>query len=346
MESKAKLEFYRFTLNHKDGSKKTFRDFAIDELKGKASMSNEDIFGLCFDHFVKQFTEGHAKNKKKQKTITFIKDKTKNPYVEYYPTFSKAKNTLSGVINGGPYDKEAIVSDTTNNENNSALGSNMSILLPYFVFAYFPADHFEGFFIVHSHSRADSITDVFRSYVTNLFKGNSYNKATPMVFCPKSFQEKWREDAVIQDMIFSTTVVDSEMSNNPILNTFSEYNVEIKITPKLAKGKKKPQMQTIGNFWDVFKLKGYSKGTNDVKIEEFEKQKIVAKNEVAKTTKVFQWNSTENEFIPVVYLKEIGIAVSERGIPDFKKLKTYCTDLFNNDILKEIRSDKDVHKNI
>ncbi|MDR0606667.1 MAG: hypothetical protein LBG80_20540 [Bacteroidales bacterium] len=346
MASNPKLEFYKFSLKHTDDNRKTFRDFAIEELNGDASMSNDNIFELCFRHFVKQFTEGHAKNKNKQKTITFISDESKNPYVKYYPTLNKAKNTLSGVINGGPYDKEAIVSDTTNNENNSTLGKNMSILLPYFIFAYFPSDHFEGFFIVHSYNRADSITDVFRSYVTELFKGNNYNKAIPMPFCPKNFQEEWRKGAVIQDMIFSTAVIDNQLSNNPISNNFNEYNVEIKITPKVAKDKNKPQMQSINNIWDIFKAKGYSKGSDVIKIEDFEKQKIVAKNEERKTTKTFQWNSTENEFVPVIYLRDVGVAVSENGIPDFEQLKIYCTSLFDSEILKEIRPDKNVHKNI
>jgi hypothetical protein len=74
MASNPKLEFYRFILKDKDEKKKTFRDFAIEELNGNTSMSNDKIFELCFEHFIKKITTQHAKSEKKKKTITLIAD--------------------------------------------------------------------------------------------------------------------------------------------------------------------------------------------------------------------------------------------------------------------------------
>jgi hypothetical protein len=339
--SNPKLEFYRFTLKHKDKKEKTFRDFAIEELNGNANMSNDDIFVLCFNHFVKQFTEGHALSKKKQKTITLIADPDKNPYIEHKPTFNKTKNTLSGVINGGFYDKEAIVSNITNNTENATLEKDKAVLFPYFIFAYFPADHFEGMFIVHSYSKEDSIKDIFRGYVTNVFSGNNYHKAIAKDFCPKSFQEEYRKDAVIKNLIFSTTVIDNQLSNDPIQTAFNKYKVEIKITPISKKGDSRLPITIVTRILDKIKRHGYKKGTESIEVENFETKKLTAENEKTKKPKTFEWNSIDNDFVPVVLLKD-KINVSDSGMPNFNELKTYCSNLFNNEILKEIRPDLDV----
>ena len=189
MASNPKLEFYKFQLNHSDGKKKTFRDFAIEELKADKAVSNEDAFKMCFAHFIKTIETKHAKSDKKKKTITIIANPKTNPYLSSKPAPNIKKHTISGVINGGPYDKDAIVSDIANKEDNSTLGRNKSILLPYFVFVYLPADYHQGFFAIHSNSADESVTTIFRSYMSNLFAGSSYNKAIPEAFCPQSFQD-------------------------------------------------------------------------------------------------------------------------------------------------------------
>jgi hypothetical protein len=51
MASNPKLEFYKFQLNHSNGKKTTFRDFAIEELKAVKTISNDDAFKKCFGHF-------------------------------------------------------------------------------------------------------------------------------------------------------------------------------------------------------------------------------------------------------------------------------------------------------
>lgn len=126
---------------------------------------------------------------------------------------------------------------------------------------------------------------------------------------------------------------------------FNEYNVKIKITPKAVNNKKMLQMQLINNIWNIFKTKGYNKGSESIKIEDFESQKIIAKDENTNTTKTFKWNSTENEFVPVIYLKDIGVTVTD-GVPNFEELKAYCSNLFDNEIHKEMRPDLYVTKSV
>lgn len=341
-----KLEFYRFSLNHKESLPKTFRDFAKDELGGKGSMSNGEIFKLCFEHFIKKLTDEHAKSPKKRKTITLIEDEKKNPYLKNKPTLSQETFTLSGVINGGFYDKEAIVSNIGNKQDNDVLNRDKAILLPYFVFAYLPADHFEGFFCVHSNSREDSITDIFRGYITNTFSGNNYNKAVPVSFCPEKFQKEYRDKAVIKEMVFSTTVLNNELSNNPIITSIDGYKVELKISKIAGKDKKKVSLAAKQVVLDFLSNKGFKKGNGDIDLQNFDRKKVVVEESVgSKHPKTFALESIEKAFIPVVPIENLNVSISsDTGLPDFDQLKTSCAHLFANEILKEIRPDLYVTK--
>ncbi len=50
-----KLEFFRFKLKHKNKPFKTFRDFAIEELKCESNSSEKDSFSCNFKHFIESF---------------------------------------------------------------------------------------------------------------------------------------------------------------------------------------------------------------------------------------------------------------------------------------------------
>ncbi|GAL81070.1 hypothetical protein JCM19274_2244 [Algibacter lectus] len=135
MAENPKIEFFRIQLKPKSKKKeKTFRDFAIEELRGDAGINNDDAFKLCFNHFISKIQIGHSKNPKHKKTITIISDPKTNPYYSLKPTPNIKKNFISGVLNGGPYDKDAIVSNIADKADNAKLGRDKSILLPYYVF--------------------------------------------------------------------------------------------------------------------------------------------------------------------------------------------------------------------
>ncbi|MGB1041207.1 MAG: hypothetical protein ACPGVD_10065, partial [Flavobacteriales bacterium] len=152
MAANPKIEFFRIKLKAKGDKEKTFRDYSIEELGGESDISNENAFKLCFNHFITKLETEHSKNQKHKKTITIISNPDTNPFLYLKPKPNIEKYIISGVLNGGPFDKDAIVSDISNKENNSKLGREKSILLPYYIFMYLPSDHSEGFFILHSNS--------------------------------------------------------------------------------------------------------------------------------------------------------------------------------------------------
>ena len=333
MASNPRIDFYKFTLSSKTGDRKTFKDFAKEELHAAANASNDDAFKKCFAHFIQDLEGSHAKNPARKQTITVIPTAENNPYLHLKPAPSIQRNVISGVINGGPYDKEAVVSNIADNADNSNLGKDRSVLLPYFIFVYIPQDYNVGFFAIHSYNNADNITALFRNYISNLFTGRNYKKAILEKFAPNSFQNEFRDGAVIESLGFSTTVLETTSSTDPIVRLLKEYNIKIEAVPK----NKTISITEAQRVFDFFKAKVFrQKNDKELKLEQFEKKKLTAQNEVTGKTKVFEWNTRENEFTPTVYLD--GRLKVVDGVPDFAELKQFCNNLFD-DIKPEIRPD-------
>ncbi len=96
---------------------------------------------------------------------------------------------------------------------------------------------------------------------------------------------------------------------------------------------------------DKIKQNGYLKNGTNVLIEDFHSKKVVLEKEKGKKNpRTFEYNSIDNDFVPVVLLED-KVKIND-GIPDFNELKTYCANLFANEILKEIRPDLYVTKSV
>lgn len=341
MAENPKIEFFRIKLKSKSKkTEKTFRDFAIDELKGDEQISNDDAFKLCFNHFISKIQTGHSKNAKHKKTITIISNPKTNPYYSLKPNLRIKENIISGVLNGGPYDKDAIVSSIANKSDNSKLGRDKSVLLPYYVFIYLPSDHSEGLIAIHSNSVEETVTHILKRYISNLFSGSNFFQAKLYPYVPQSFQDEFKDGALIKNMTFSSTIIDNTTpSSKPINNILNEYDINIQITPK------KTQVSILDSFklLNFINKMGFTKNDNeDVQLEKFKKKKFTAKNQVTKKEKVFEWNSKDHSFQPTIYLK--GRVNLNDGTPDFKELDELCTNLFEGEIISELRPDLNVSK--
>ena len=342
MATNPKLEFYRFKLNHKDSNFKTFKDFAIDVLGGAISISNEEAFKLCFEKFMSAFHNNYAKDEKRKKAITVIEDPKLNKHLDKKPAFSSSKSIVYGVINGGSYGKERIAADIADKKDASTINDKKAVMLYYYIFAYFPPEHNEGFFMIHSNGSDETITTIFREYIVSLFKGGSYNKPIPEQYCPKSFQDDFKKDAIIKSMIFSTSVIDDTHTQNPISSLVKQYNIKIEIAPKNAK--QKIAIKSAQQLYNFFADKFYSTGKKGIPLKEFSQTRLNTENEVSKAPKVFEWNTREHDFVPVVHLNG-KVKMMADDTPDFIDLKRYCLELFENQILNELRADNNGTKN-
>lgn len=335
-----KLEFYRFKLNHKDGFK-TFKDYAID-VWGVGKAAREDTyFKECFKRFMQNLNAGFEKNDKLQKTITLISDKKANKHFDDKPTILATKSIFHGIINGGPYGKERILSDIDNKEDSSTIGRKKPVLSYYYIFVYLPPNHNEGFFMVHSNNSDDSITAALRQYIARLFKSSSYRMPIMEPFCPKKFQDEFHNGATIKNIKFTTSYVDDIPQDDPLKDLFEEYTIKIEAIPK-NKSIAANLASRIKALLDA-RIYGENNGYNK-SLSEFDRVSLSTTNQGTKTSKTFEWNSRDAEFVPVVYL-ENHVRLEDDRTPNFTELKQYCMTLFEETIIHELRPDLDIKHN-
>lgn len=335
-----KLEFYRFKLNHKDGYK-TFKDYAIDVWHVGKAAREDSYFKKCFEEFMRNLNAGFEENDKLQKTITLISDKKANKHLDDKPTIVAAKSIFHGVINGGSYGKDRILSDIDNKDDSSAIGKKKPVLSYYYIFVYLPPNHNEGFFMVHSNNSDDSITAALKQYIGRLFKSGSYRGPIMESFCPKKFQDEFHNGATIKNIKFTTSYVDDIPQDDPLKDLFEEYTIKIEAIPK-NKGIAANLASRIKALLDA-RIYGKDNGNNK-SLSEFDKVSLSTTNPTTKTSKTFEWNSRDAEFIPVVYL-ENHVRLEDDRTPNFAELKQYCMTLFEETIIHELRPDLEIKHN-
>lgn len=335
-----KLEFYRFTLNHKKEDFKTFRDFAIQELKAGKNPTDEKVVEACFKHFIQSLKSDYAKDDKLKKKICFEKKKSINKHFDKGPAFNSSDYTIFGVINGGPYGRESIISNNDDEDDSTSLGINKSVLSYFYFLAYLPANHNEGFFMVHSNSKEESITNIFRGYISNLFRGNNFNKPKAEEYCPHSFQEEFKKGAILKSMSFKTTFMDELHTTDGISQLLQHYDIKIEAVPK----NKEITGTVAESFMSKLQAKLFGSKDKERKLKDFDETKMVLESDITGSTKTFEWNTKDNDFVPVVYLKGRVNKTNVDGTPDFEELKQYCARIFEDEILPEIRPDLYVTK--
>jgi len=330
-----KLEFYRFKLKPKKGEFKTFRNFAIDELSVGSKAVDQTVSKALFKYFIKSLEGEYSKDSKLKKEITLIKKKKVNKYLDLQPSFDSDLNIISGVINGGPYGRDRILSDIEDQEDSSELGQNKVVLLYFYFLLYLPTDHNEGSFIIHSNGIDESITKLFRLFINNIFKGKSYFKVNSEPFCPKSFQDEFKKGASLESLRFKNSFVENVSTTDGISDFIQQYDIKIEVIPY----KKNVDISKASNIRKYLSKKIFGDKENPKKLKEFEETKIQTKNSVTNATKTFEWSTKDLDFVPIIYLKGRIENYNDDGTPDFKELAKLCLNYFNDEVLPEIRPD-------
>ena len=332
-----KLDFFRFKLKHKSGANKTFREFMLESGKCTNRDSDSKIFGKLFEYFMNELKNDFAKNDSIKKVMTLISNKGRriiNKHWDERPKPDLAKNIIAGVVNGGTYGKNRIVTKLSKKDETNNLTADQPVLQYYYIFLYLPVDHNEGFMMIHTDSAEESISNFARNYIAKLFSIGDYQKPTMRIFAPKSFQDEYRQGAVVKSMSFQTTYVDNQIEDDdPIKNVMGDYEVKINITPKGEGDKGLDVMESIRNYIKqrFFGAENYKK-----QLEEFDKCTVKTENKNTKSRKTFDWNLRDSELTPVVYL-DGKVAINEDGTVNLVALDTYCKGLFESVIIKELR---------
>lgn len=339
MSSTAKIEFFEFTLKSKDNEKKTFRQFMLDTGKAGKKDSEDQIFVKLYKYFMEAPTKGYAQCN--NKAFTVVRNTKYNKHLDKRPKPNLAENTISGVVNGGEYGKERILSDLSDNSGEETINSTKSILDYFYIFAYFPLDYNRGLLIVHSNSASDSISSLMRSHVSNIFTNKAFGYLKPKMikFCPREFQDEFKKGATISGITFRKSILSTDISEEAIRDELKEYDIKIEAIPK----NKKIPIEKAGFFVKYLSNKFFGSKELQYKLSEFEDTKMSAHNSETRSNKTFEWNSRDMDFSPVVYL-DGRVLLDINGIPDFISLDEYCKQLFrsikgefrNEDVIKPI----------
>ena len=330
-----KLEFFRFKLNPRQETFKTFRDFAIDELKCKVSADNDKIMKALFNHFIQSLSKDFAKDDKLKKQIKLESKAPINKYLGNKPKYLSDDDILVGVINGGSYGRDRIIGDVNDPNEGSQLGRNKTVLQYYFFLLYLPTDHNEGLIIIHSNGKEESITNIFRSYISHLFKGSQYNKVNIEAFCPKSFQDEFKKGALIQRIEFKDSKVDNTHTTDGTSDLIGRYDIRIEVSPK-NKNISISQFDKLKASLESFM---FGKSTQQKKLKDFDEAKILTKNPVDNSTRTFEWSTRDENFVPVVYLDGRISKLNEDDTPNFDELEVLCKNYLRDEVLPEIRPD-------
>lgn len=334
--SNPKLEFFRFKLNHKSENFKTFRDFMVENSKATSRQQDSTIFANLFKYVMEKPKADFETNESLKKVVTLISNKRINKHFDERPQVKFPACIISGVMNGGPYGKERILTNLGEKDKAENISSTQPVLQYYYIFLYLPLNHNEGFMMVHSDSAEDTITQAYRKYIAELFKLGDYKKPTMQTYVPKHFRDEYKDGAILQSMTFvNTETSDDFEDDNPMKEIAGEYEVKITLTPKGEAKASYKMMESVRNFFlgNRFGTRAFSRG-----LDEFGKCTVSTKNEETNTSKIIEWNNRDMEILPVVYLKD-RVAIGEDGTPLFDALNSFCHNLFTNEILPEIRPD-------
>lgn len=334
-----KLEFFRFELKHKSDNKKTFRQFMLENGKATVRQKDNTIFGNLFKYFMEKPAKGFERNDGLQKVVTLIGNKGRKKINKHFNERPKVKfpgYIISGVINGGPFGKDRILSNLEKKDKSETILSTQPVLQYYYIFLYLPLDYHEGFVMVHSDSSEETITQALRSYIAELFKIGDYNKPNMRVYVPKYFRDEYKDGAILTSMTFVNTEMSADLEDDdPIKDVISEYEVRITLTPK---GEAHADMSLLEKLKNRFGRNRFGTQEFSHGLDEYQKCTINTKNAEANSTKTFDWNCREQELSPTVFLKD-RVAIGDDGTPIFSDLDKFCHKLFNDEILPEIRPD-------
>ena len=330
MQQKHKIEFFSFQLNPKDEETTSFKKFAISELKAKETETDAQILNRILKYFIKSLDSDLSKNERLKKEIKLVKT-AKNKYKDFKPKTNSDKHIISGVINGGFFGKDGIAIDE---ESELSIHRKMSILYYYYIFIYTPLDYDKGFVIIHSNSKEETITNICKPFIEKIFKGQNFKNSKTNYFTPKVFQNEFLNNSYLSHITFNKTVIDSFGSRNGVTNKLGKYKVRLVITPDSD-----DEINYSGLKKDKDYFGGLIFGRKDINISlnNFENSSVTLDN--GSSEKTFNWNVEQDDFVPVVYLKDRILRYNADGTPDFAELDEYCIKLFENEILEEFRPD-------
>lgn len=339
-----RVDFYQLFLRPAKRNRfKTFRNFAEDVLLVPHTASDVEVFGKLYDHFMSKLVSSIASDDAIKKQVRWL-DTEENLYRAYKPQADYNRNIIWGVLMGGRYGRNGLLVDRSNLDEDvsaDAINPTKSVLRYFYFMLYLPLDHNEGCLVIHSNSRDESSSDIFRSFLEKLFQANdSYNKLKLRHYCPRYFQNLFKEGAVLKQLQFADTCIDTGLNANGIVNDGNEksYDIKLYITPHNERATFDNAIQVARSLMQRI---GYSFEGNIKYLMDANTSKITVENPETKKNQTFSLDTDEINLCPAIDLVSIlrENDFVEDGTPKIEILHEKILSIFLSEVLPELRPD-------
>lgn len=344
MATNPRIDFYRIVLRpSKRSTFKTFRNFAEEVLLLPRTASDNQVYAKLLDYFMSKLVTQIANDESAHKQVRWL-ESTDNLYRDYKPRVETANQIMWGVMTGGRYGRNGLLVDRLNmNEDVDAdtINPSKSVLRYFYFMIYLPLDHNEGCLVIHSNSRDESSSDIFRHYLENLFKDrDNYKKMLIVHFCPKYFQNLFKSGAVLKQLQFRDTFIDTELNTNGVVSNEDGNQFEVSVSLKPIN--KHTSFQNVISFSRNLMTKfGYSFQGNIKCLTDVESSKITVVNPETQKTQTFILDQEDINVCPSIDVSSILSEgdYSDDGTPLIESLHTKVLNIFRQEVLPEIRPD-------
>ena len=177
---------------------------------------------------------------------------------------------------------------------------------------------------------------MFKKYIERLFRRGNFQRPALNMFCPKSFQKEFQEGAIIKSLEFKNTYLDEVYTDEGMKSYQQLYDVKIEIKPKDCDVSISAKSQ-MTNF--LRQLGFYRKKHNTDHLTNFESKRMTLNSPFSKSDRTFDFDDDNLNVIPVVYLEGRIEKYNDDATPDFDELNKLCQNLFQDEVLPEIRPD-------
>ena len=338
-----KIEFGLFTLDHISKRKKTFRDFAIEVLNVNKEATDSEVLNALFSNILDGISSKPRKFGKSKVAIALFNEQY-NAYHSLKPTISSSRHVISGVINGGRYGSEGIVTEQNDDKENRQSFDKDGVIYHYqYIYLYLPPNHDTGFFMSSCNSANESVKKALSQHLRERFHKNQvYNKFKVQPYCPSRFKKEFKNGAKVQSLIFTEQQVLNIPSTNGRHVKDLEFQVKIELVPK----DKSMEMQgkAIEEVYETIEKSQWAFPNLRKKfLGKFSNRKATVRTSPSESPKMIEWDLRDAGKDPVAYLKN-RVELNPDGTIDFGTLKPYLDKLFNEVIIKDIRPDLNATK--
>ena len=325
MSHNPKLNVYTLRIKPKENVSKTFRDLIKLKFSISSSEDNE-IFRQYFEIIKNEIGNDTFREDKNNKKVLGVTD-------SYVPIRPHNNTYIDGVIEGGKYGIKREYANTENKQDKRIITEKDAVLDKYYFLLYTPLNATLGFLLIQSYTE-ETIQDSLKVFIKNFFQDPNYFKISIEPYVPENIIEKYIETSHIKMFRFTRRIQLSESLRNNVQIESNEFEVEINIKP--LNTNLKPGTEYTDKILKELEKKEF----DNIQLREGKGKAYIEDRKGKKAN--FNIEQEFKRIKPTIYLEEEGITTDSSGLPDFRQVREYCTNLLS-ELIEEFKN-TDIHE--